>query len=161
LAGHRTNADKVNRADRREEVFTLYKRGMSYRQIAKHIGERKVDPIKVSHITIKNDVEAVLDELHKETIGMADRYRAREDARLHDILRVFNSILYDQTADRDERLIAAEKSIKVSEQLRKLWGLDMPAKVDVTSGGERVKTYIGWNPDLWDSNPDPDEGDSE
>jgi len=43
------------------------------------------------------------------------------------------------------------------EWLKRRRRADWGDNVDFTSGGEKVKAYVGWSPDSWDSLPD-DEG---
>ena len=47
---------------------------------------------------------------------------------------------------------AAKGDWKAAESwLRRRRRADWGDNVDVTSGGEKVKAYIGWTPDLWDN----------
>ena len=53
---------------------------------------------------------------------------------------------------------AANRDWKAAlEWLKRRRRADWGDNVDFTSGGEKVKAYVGWSPDSWDSLPD-DEG---
>lgn len=136
-------------AARRDEIFDLYLSGMSYRQIAAHYVEKG---IKLRLETIKQDVDARLEESRAEKLQMADKWRAREDERLHAMLLIANKQAADTTLEPNERLAAVDRVIKVGESIRKLWGLDMPIKIDVHNEAE-IKAYLSESPDAWPEPP--------
>lgn len=134
---------------RRERVFKLYLDGYSYRQI---IAELNKSGEGVSLSTIKSDIDATLEELRAEKLEMAEKWRAREDERLNIALRVANEIIQNKDSDPGERLAALDRAVKISESLRKLWGLDTPVQINVTSETS-LKAYLTESPDAWPAPP--------
>lgn len=134
--------EKVNALDRRIRVLDLRKQHFSLRDIAR--------VVKVSHQTVKNDLDQSLQELSKTEQHKTEEYRMLELQRLE---RVSHHVLTSAlSTDKDGKvsvnLQAVEEYRRLSESRRKLLGLDMPAslKVDATVGGEinaNVNSDIG------------------
>lgn len=76
---HRPTGEAENMEDRRNKVWQFRIAGLSSRKIAAQVG--------VSHTTVLEDIAAVQDELHRQTLQTAEEYRALELERL-DALQV-------------------------------------------------------------------------
>ena len=80
-------------------------------------------------------VSAALDDLASKTTESAEQMRTLETERLTAAVADADAILRRPEASDSNRLRALELKIRASESLRKLWGLDAPAALDLTSGG--------------------------
>lgn len=112
-------------------------------RIQQHASLRDIAKVlKVSHQTIKNDLDKALQELHKTEMHKAKHYRLIELQRLENAsYAIFQKVL-------EGDLPAIDEYRKLSESRRKLLGLDMPAslKVDANVDAEvstNVNTEIG------------------
>lgn len=74
-------AEKLSRAERRDEVMRLAKRGFSYRKIVEALAQMG---IKTSLATVKRDYDAILAELQADTQEEALQARKLDLARLDD-----------------------------------------------------------------------------
>jgi hypothetical protein len=106
---------KLTQADKRVRALELRREGKNYRQIAKEIGWR-------SHVTAMNNVKAALKETVQEA---ADDLRAVESQRLE--------WLWAKVVERmdTDHLWAVDRGIKVVEQRRALFGLDVSGSGDL------------------------------
>lgn len=112
--------------DRAPESLKLYIAGCTFRQIAERLG--------VSLGTAHSDVKKALAAAAKERQDLAEGLLEAQVERLQDAMtRITHSDAYQQG---DPASINA--FIKACESLRKLLGLDQPAKVEQTNDGEIV-----------------------
>lgn len=123
---HRPAGESETIEERRNKVWELRKAGASSRKIAQQVG--------VSHRTVLNDIDAVREELHSETLQTADEYRTLELERL-DALQVpmwqlamgRPAIPATGNSPRQEaippNIEAARAVIKISDQRAKLLGI--------------------------------------
>lgn len=116
------------------------------REIADFLSNREKDPIRCSHVTVKKDIDATLDELKKDSMDDAERWRTIEDRRLLEGQKAIST----SVAAGD--LGAIDRMIKISESRRKLWGWDKQAEVNV-SGTLIMKGYGIVSPDDWPAPP--------
>lgn len=120
---------EANVAAKSVEALQLYIGGHTFRQIAERMD--------ISLGSAHGYVKTALQEAAKQRADLSDAILEAQVERLNDAMqRVTNSRGYQ---DGDPQSINA--FVKVCESLRKLLGLDMPSKVDVTSDGEAVKYY--------------------
>jgi hypothetical protein len=124
----KTSARKVNRAMRMEQALQLRIAGRTYAQMAAELGyASKETPYRL--------VQDALADLAQKTSEGATEMRTLETERLTAVVRDADAILCRPDSTDANRLRALELKIKASESLRKLWGLDAPAALDLTSGG--------------------------
>ncbi|MEU0943206.1 sigma factor-like helix-turn-helix DNA-binding protein [Streptomyces canus] len=108
-------------ADEAAECLRLRRTGMSIDRIAEHTG--------LSHGTVHNRISrAVKDQVQPE----AEEYRAMQEGRLDDALRIVYRVLFDPEADPDTRLRAVDRLVKIEERRARLLGLDAPVKSEAT-----------------------------
>ena len=107
-----------NAAERRIKSLELRKNGATYRQIGVALG--------VSYETAHRDVMRELAALAAQAHGHAEDLRALETERLDMVL------LSLAKSVRDGNLGAIDRWVRVSESRRKLLGLDLPVKQEVT-----------------------------
>jgi transcriptional regulator len=107
---------KLTQTEKRVRALELRREGKNYRQIAKEIGWR-------SHTTAMDNVKAALKETVQEA---ADELRAVESERLE--------WLWRKVVERmdEDHLWAVDRGIKVVEQRRALFGLDVSGSGDLT-----------------------------
>jgi DNA-binding transcriptional MerR regulator len=117
------------------QALTLRKAGVSVTAIAEMLGWN-------SHQAASKAIRAALKRTIQEP---ADELRTLELSRLDDMLK---AIAPHVAAGN---LTAIDRALKIMERRAKLIGLDAPAKHDVTTGGEKIKGYIGWTPDEWNN----------
>jgi hypothetical protein len=106
---------KLTQTEKRVRALELRRQGKNYRQIAKEIGWR-------SHTTAMDNVKAALKETVQEA---ADELRAVESERLEWLWRKV-----EERMDTDH-LWAVDRGIKVVEQRRALFGLDVSGSGDL------------------------------
>lgn len=124
----KTSARKVARAVRMEQALQLRIAGRNYAEIAAQLGySSKATPYRL--------VQDALADLAQKTTEGATEMRTLETERLTSVVRDADAILRSVDASDGNRLRALELKVKASESLRKLWGLDAPAALDLTSGG--------------------------
>lgn len=124
-----TTADEDRIAARRSEVLRLRTRNRwSYRRIGEAVG--------VSHVTVKNDLDVIRDEMAQENRENGERLRAEELAMLDEAIRYVQSVIAGEVEGQDgadetkDRLAAVDKLVKLSERRAKLLGLDAPEKFE-------------------------------
>ena len=108
------------------------------------------DPNKVKRISQQRVSELITEargELEKLTDLTAAEYAAMQKADIGQAIMVMRQGLASK--DAGERYAAADRLARQWERLSKLLGLDAPVRTDVTSGGEKLKGYIGWSPEAW------------
>jgi hypothetical protein len=120
-----TQQGEVNAHDKQIKALTLRKAGVSYQSIADTLGYKTAGGAWV----------AVKAGLKKTLVEPADELRTLEIARLDDYLK---AIANHVSAGN---LTAIDRALKIQQRRAALLGLDMPAKVDVTSGGENINPY--------------------
>lgn len=124
----KTSARKVTRAVRMEQALQLRIAGRNYAEIAAQLGySSKATPYRL--------VQDALADLAQKTTEGATEMRTLETERLTSVVRDADAILRSVDASDGNRLRALELKVKASESLRRLWGLDAPAALDLTSGG--------------------------
>lgn len=111
-----SNAPKVNYTERRQKVLELRKAGASLRAIAQ--------ALNVSHETIRNDIQAVMEDLQKEAVAEAAQYKALELERLDALqTKLWGDAMRGHHG-------AVDRVLRVMERRAKLLGLDAPTKYD-------------------------------
>ncbi len=113
------NSQSAKKAAKVVEAFDLRCRGYRYRDIGKAIG--------VSATTAFRYVSQELARLAKEATEGAERLRVIEHARLEDSYReTQHGILATRDSDPTAHVRYIEQARKISESIRKLYGLDAP-----------------------------------
>lgn len=133
----RTN---IKAAELEKRATELRLAGHTYRAIADIIGG-------VTYVGVYKAVTRSMKRNQEETAENAEMLRDIEQQRLERLIAAA-----DVKAQQGD-IAAIDVVRKLSESLRKLNGIDAPAKTDVTSGGEKIswKDFIGG--DLGDSEP--------
>jgi len=123
-----TSPRKVSRAVNQEAALRLRIDGRSFTEIAQVLGYKASStPFRL--------VTGALDELAAKKTESATQLRTLETERCIGIIRDADTVLRDPETKPADKLRALEVKLKASESLRKLWGLDAPAALDLTSGG--------------------------
>jgi hypothetical protein len=120
----RTSPRRIDAVERQSKAMELRKKGMAYREIAQELGYGGPSG---AH-------KAVMSALQKTLQEPADELRQLELERLD----LAAAAIASKVEDGD--LGSIDRWLRISESRRKLLGLDGPARVDVTSGGESLKT---------------------
>lgn len=129
--------NKVQAHENQMKALALRKAGVSYQSIADAIGYK--DPSGAWR-AVKSALKLTLQE-------PAEELRTLELARLDDMLKAIASHV------QAGNLTAIDRALKIQDRRAKLLGLDMPAKLDVTSGGDKIT----WAQVIKDAtNPEPD-----
>lgn len=123
-----TSARKVGKAMRLEQALQLRIDGRSFTEIAKAVGY-------AHRGNAQKLISEALDDLAAKSTENATQLRMLETERCNGIIRDADHILRDPEASHANKLRALEVKLKASESLRKLWGLDARAALDLTSGG--------------------------
>jgi hypothetical protein len=118
----RTN---IKSAELEKRATELRLAGYTYRKIAEIIGN-------VTHVSVYKAVLRSLKRNQEETLENAEMLRAIEQERLERLIAAAD--VKAQAGD----IAAIEVVRKLSESLRKLNGIDAPAKQDVTSNGQTI-----------------------
>jgi len=127
-----TQQGEVKAHDRQMQALTLRKAGVSYQSIADALGYKTAGGAWV----------AVKAALKKRVQEPADELRTLELDRLDDMLKAIAPHV------QAGNLTAIDRALKIQDRRAKLLGLDMPAKLDVTSGGEAItKIVVEWTDD--------------
>jgi transcriptional regulator len=113
---------KVLTSDRKLKALEMRKKGISLQEIADELGFS-------SPSATAKAITAALEYVLREP---AEELRTLELIRLDAMFKV----CYDEILAGN--LDAVEKGLKVQARRAKLLGLDMPEKVDMTSGGQSV-----------------------
>ena len=123
-----TSARKVSKAVREEQALRMRIDGRSFPEIARALGYKASSgPFRL--------VTDALDDLAAKSTENATQLRTLETERLTTVVADADAILRSADASDTSRLRALELKVRASESLRKLWGLDAPAALDLTSGG--------------------------
>jgi len=118
----------VDATENQSKALTLRKAGVSYQGIADALG----------YATPMGAWKAVKAGLKKTLQEPAAELRTLELARLDDMLKAIAPHV------QAGNLTAIDRALKIQDRRAKLLGLDMPAKVDVTTNGKDL-TQIGLN----------------
>lgn len=122
--------NKAQSSLNQQKAFDLHLAGATYRQIA--------ESLEVSVSTAHRYIRSALDELAALRDEKAERARELADQRLDDALRrVRGSEKY-----REGDPAAINTYVKLEESRRKLWGIDMPQRVDVTAKHELAGPFF-------------------
>lgn len=119
-------AMKIDLDERRQRVFELKKRGLSDREIQRHLSDQG---ITVSHMTVNKDWNRVLkDSVEKRSVEI-DAMKALQNVRYETIIAAhwakatgWKLADPDSQADPDPR--SAEVVMKAIKGIRELYGLD-------------------------------------
>lgn len=128
-----TAPKQVRARVREEQSLALRIGGATYAQIA--------DALQISDEGARKAVKRALERTMVEVTNNAEALRELERQRLERL------ILSLMPSAQKGNVPAAETVRKLSESLRKLLGLNMPERVDVTSGGEKVELVIRYATD--------------
>ena len=124
---------ELDALERQRQALELRKAGVPYATIAERLG----------YASTGGAHKAVASALKKTLAEPADDLRRLEVERLDALL----SALWRQAKEGNQG--AVDRCIRIMERRAKLLGLDAPTKQDITSGGEKLKAYIGWTPEQW------------
>lgn len=139
----KTSKRRTKAALREEEAIKLRLQGFKYREIANRLNITEGGAYQI--------VKRVLERTRKEASDAADELKQVETERLEDLLRAWwNSATAPREVVTKEGDVittgpdpaAANVILRISERLAKLWGLDAPAKQDMTSNGETISFMI-------------------
>lgn len=125
MAGGVGSANKIGVADRRSKCLNLRIQGLSYRAIADQLAK---EGIKLSHMSVKNHVNAALDEVKTQTAEEAQHYIQLELERLN----IAQAAAMKGMMTGDPQAVNA--FVKVCESRRKLLGLDAPVQLQIQQG---------------------------
>lgn len=123
---------------RRAAALKLRRGGNSYRDIGQTLG--------VSHETARQDVNAALDRIAQQTDEQARKLRALEASRLE---RGIEECMAEIEGAEDYPRDAIRDLVKLSESLRKLYGLDEPDRIehshdfDADEAARRIEGLLG------------------
>ena len=120
----KTSPIKVGAAEREKQAVQMRIAGADYQTIADALGMVKSGAYKA--------VKRALEKTRKDTAESVEELRQVEAHRLE---RLIVSAM-PQAIKGDVQSIEVVR--KLSESLRKLHGLDAPAKTDITSGGKTI-----------------------
>ena len=118
------NRTKIKSTELEKRATALRLTGLTYREISAQLG--------VSHVSCYRAVLRSIDRNRKQTAENVDVLRNIEQARLERLIAAADA------KAQDGDIAAIDVVRKLSESLRKLNGLDAPAKTDVTSGGDKI-----------------------
>jgi len=112
-------------------VVQLRREGLSYDKIAEQIG--------VSHETVRRDERFYLSKLDEENLAAAAALRVEQYQRLEE----YAGYLHEEIAQNKE-LGRIDTAVKVSEQQRKIYALDVPQtrKTEITYRKQVVSELI-------------------
>ena len=115
---------QIDANDNKLKALALRKAGVSYADIARALGYKDGSGAwRAVRAALKNTQQEPADEL-----------RVLELSRLDDMLKAISQHV------AAGNLTAIDRALKIQDRRARLLGLDMPAKVDVTSDGKA----IGW-----------------
>ena len=121
-----TSARRLKGIERREAAVRLRIAGRSYPEIAAELG--------MSQSGAHKTVTVALAGLRERCNENAEQLRTLETERLTAVVCDADAILRRPEAADSNRLRALELKVRVSESLRKLWGLDAPAELNLQGG---------------------------
>lgn len=121
----------IERQAREERAVELRVKGLSYQAIAREMG--------VSKFAVYKDVERAIDKLNRKLPEDTDKLRRIESERL-DLLQV---ALWPEAVTGNIK--AGEQVLKLMERRAKLWGLDAPAKQEITSTDMQIRVILRAN----------------
>jgi hypothetical protein len=113
--------------DRQLEVLTLRRTGLSFRAIGLQLGI--AGPVVYDHY---------MKAMGKVAHAQADEIRRVEGAKLQDLWDVAYDLAMDGKRDTMDRLRGLDRCVRISERYASLFGLDMPKRIDLTSGGQSI-----------------------
>jgi len=135
-----TSKRRILAREREVQAMSLRLAGAGYKRIGEALG--------VSTAAAYKAVKRVMDRTRKVADETAEQLREVHRARL-EALHLAN---WPQA--QKGHLGAGALVVKISESLRKLDGVDAPAKMDLTTKGEKlVVTIVGQDPDADDGRP--------
>jgi hypothetical protein len=102
--------------EKAQQAIDLRKAGATYEQIAAQLG----------YSSRQSACRAVARLLKAHTVEAVDDLRTLEDGRLDDMLRA----IYGAAVGGD--LATIDRILRIAERRAKLWGLDAPAKQEIT-----------------------------
>lgn len=147
MARGKSAKERARIIERQTLALELRRDGWTYRAIGK-----KLD---CTAVTAWRDVQVALKASLKLRDGEAEILRQLELERLDMMWRALEHFM---AAGNIGSIMAG---VRVMERRAKLLGLDAPASIDVTTGGQPFKTYISiepgqaFGPDMWPDVPQP------
>lgn len=135
-----TSAKQVTAAERRTFVISLRKAGHRYQDIVDRTIEKfGLDVLPKGWDTryAYKDVKRELDKLNKERTLALEEIRTLEVQRIDELLTVIWPMAMGGN------LGAVDRIIRLMERRARYEGLDRPAVLDVTSGGEKIELLPG------------------
>lgn len=135
---------------------------MSQREIVQALKDRGiVNPVTrkpYSLATVNKDCQALEGQWQERISRNTDALKAELVAELDEIRRFAWS---KQIKAKSGELVPDPDMKTVLDslkQLRAVLGLDAPKSMDMTSGGQPIKAYVGISPDDWDEEEEDAEG---
>ena len=123
-------ADKASYKERLKQALALRRAGVPFQAIADTPGPDG-DPLFRSRQAAHQAVSKYLREVAQENREQAEQYTQLELERLdHMASRIWNDL--SQNVDREDRLRAVDRLLKISEARRRLLGLDAPQRTALT-----------------------------
>lgn len=117
---------QIAAVEKQRQALEMRRQGKPYSEIAAEVGYSSASG---AHAAVRTALKKTLQE-------PADELRRLENTRLDAMLLA----LWPAIQKGDAKAIAA--GVKISERRAKLNGLDEPAELDVTSGGDRIAIIL-------------------
>lgn len=128
MSESKTSKRRLEAAENQRKALELRKAGVTFATIAEQLGYRGPS----------GAYRAVMSALRKTLQEPADEVRKMETERLDALLLA----LWSQAKSGNQGAI--DRTLKVMERRAKLWGLDMPTRTDITSGGQPLTIALTW-----------------
>ena len=138
----KANKKILTAAERERIAVGMRLGGASYQAIGDHL--------EITRMGAWKAVMRSLKKTREKTAEDAVQLREIERQRLEKMITAISP------AALQGHLGAVKEVRMLSERLSKLQGLDAPVKKDITSGGEKIKGYVGVSPDGWDDSDTED-----
>lgn len=125
--------DALKALEKQKKALALALAGVDYQTIAERVG----------YNSRQAAWKAVNSAIQKTIKPAAEEVKQMQLARLDAMLKaLWPSVL-------SGHLGSIDRVLRIEERRARLLGLDAPVKTDITSGGEKIKAYIGISPDDW------------
>ena len=116
--------ERVGATARRIQAIEMRLSGMTYQAIADSLGYS--DPSDARSLIMR-----AIDRVEARQV---DELRDLEGARLDRMTRIVWAILADRDQTSENRMKAVDRALRISERRARLYGLDAPVRVSVSSG---------------------------
>lgn len=168
---HRRQVREAQEVQEREETaWKLRVEGRTQQQIAdtvglsqaaislllKRVGERHAEEFRDQAEAVKTRQSEQLERVFNQAMAAWERSLTDEERRTitKGRVRVMDSGMMIEIPDTETIMRVGQsgnpallaQAMKALADIRSIWGLDAPKKVDATTGGEPFKVYGGFNP---------------